>query len=99
MVGANPAHSRVLTLRLMRRVALTDSCLGPSAEKDLLVSLYNLRCRRCPPRFRTEAGVRSASRAVGMQLQRVSFAVCLNYGKVFSLRLVRAKMLSLLRRA
>lgn len=95
MVGANPAHSRVLTLREMRRVAVTDSCLGPSAEKELLVSRFTTcAVGKCPPRFRTEAGVRSASRAVGSQLRRVFFAVCLNHGNVFLLRSVHAKMLS-----
>lgn len=84
----------LLTLRETRSVPATDPCVGPSAEKELLVPLYNLRCQQCPPRFSTEAGVRSASRTVGMQLQLISFAVCLNRRNICLLRLFYAKMIS-----
>lgn len=88
----------LLTLQEIR-VTVTDSCIGPSAEKELLVSLYNLCCQPCPPLFSTEASVRSASLAEGMQLQLISFAVCLNHGKIFLLHLFYGKMISPLGKA
>lgn len=52
-VGASPAHRRVLSLWEMSCVVVMDSCIDPSAAKELLVPLYNPRSQQRPPRLST----------------------------------------------